>query len=202
MKKHLSKRIIPMCILILVGIFALRSGVTAVYAIRGLNTAAARVETPADSWPVPGSPDGQTTGEYRHMVGERNKALSLMGAADIVTTITFSRHMTYEEAMDYAARHGLEVIELHAKGTAGRALIGADGQTGANLEAQGMEDRVTGLNALVDSTALKAVEADPDTFLADTTGDGFCWWNTMPFGVVRNGGRQNFQMTLDVYLNA
>ena len=202
MKTSISKRIIPVCILILVGIFALRSGVTAVYAVRGLNTAAARVETPADSWPVPGSPDGQTAGEYRHMVGERNKALSLIGATDIVTTVTFSRHMTYEEAMDYAARHGLKVVELYAKGASGSALIAAEEQTEAHLEAQGMENRVTGLNVLADSGALKGMEQDPDTYLADTTGDGFRWWNTVPFGVVRNGGRQNFQMTLDVYLNA
>lgn len=202
MGKRFSKRAALVCILILAGIFALRSGITAVYAIRGLNTAAAGVETPADSWPVPGNPDGQTAGEYRHMVGERNKALSLIGATDIVTTVTFSRHMTYEEAMGYAARHGLKVVGLYAKGASGSVLIAAEEQTAARLEEQRIEDRVTGLNVLADSGALKGMEQDPDTYLADTTGDGFHWWNTMPFGAVRNIGEQHFQMPLDVYLKA
>lgn len=128
-----------------------------------------------------------------------NNTLAKTDLTDIVTTITFSDYITFEEFAKYSEDYELEIAQLQLRGYA------ADGtrvtmftkttkglaETERLIEELAQHDNttltgITSAFAYVDANNLTALTRDELTFLADTTGDAYAPNNASIASIQRN----------------
>lgn len=121
---------------------------------------------------------------YIDQVSSLNDSIEVQNIPDVMTTISFSDYLSFTDVADYIKMYDADAqqLQLRAVDANGNKLtmitrtdLGLD-ETEALLTKEALVDDYTiigvcGMNALLDSTVLRSVEADTRTYLADTSGD-------------------------------
>ena len=147
--------------------------------------------------------------EYVDRIANENATLAEADLNDIVTTITFSDYLTFEELEDYTDSYNLEIVQLQLRGLMDdgtRVSIFTKTDLGlAETERLIMEESLeldyqlvgaTSIFALTSSAQLEQLSDDSRTFLADTSGDLYSQQNHMQAGAVRNNVEGNNSTSL------
>lgn len=122
---------------------------------------------------------------------------------DIITTITFSQYLSFDEFEAYVTAYNIDVAQLQLRGLmedGTRVSIFSKTNKGFEETEQLLNQQATdegftivgisGVNALVDSEMLSAVQSDSKTYLADTSADNFSTQNSNPNSATRNATEQ------------
>ena len=124
--------------------------------------------------------------EYVDNVEQMNEPLASEKLNDILTSITFSKYLSFSEFEEFIETHDTDVVQLQLRGLMDDGtrvtiftVVDKDLQKiKAEIEAEAVTAEyrligITGFYALVDSNNLLAVETDNRTYLADTSGDQY-----------------------------
>lgn len=141
----------------------------------------------------------QVLNSYEDAVNARNASISNETIRDVITTITFSDYLTFDQFAEYISRHDIEVVQLQLRGLneeGKRLTIFTRTDAGLEKTEQLLNEQaasagfdivgITGMYALVSSDNLQDVVEDDLTYLADTTGDSYSVQNNNIEGATRN----------------
>lgn len=136
---------------------------------------------------------------YVEVVQNKNQMIMQTDMEDIVTTITFSKYLSFEELKDYLRLYDLKPMRLYLRGfEADGTRVTIFTKTDLGLEATEslIEDEaktlgydlegITGIYTLVDSEKLAILNSDSCTYFADTSGDQASLTNQEISGIKRN----------------
>lgn len=134
--------------------------------------------------------------EYVNDTNQMNEALESAGLNDIITTITFSKYVSFSEFEEFVNAHNLDIVRLQLRaiksdGTRVTIFTNFDAQYKETVslleaEAQCTLIGIASCFALVDSNNLSALEADTLIYLADTSGDMYHQESLARNGMERN----------------
>jgi len=136
---------------------------------------------------------------YAETIDEQNLILAETELNDIISTITFSEYLSFDELEQYAEMYNIDLVQLQLRGLLDdgtrvtiftRTDKGLE-ETETLLTDQALDDGVTivgitGMYALIDSDELIHVMSDTRTYLVDTSGDGYSSENSITDSVQRN----------------
>lgn len=142
--------------------------------------------------------------EYVEKIANDNAVLAEENLNDIITTITFSDYLTFEELEDYTESYNIEIVQLQLRGLMDdgtRVSIFTKTDLGLEeterlireeaLELDYQLVGATSIFALTNSSQLEQLSEDDRTYLADTSGDLYSPQNRMQVGAVRNNIEEN-----------
>lgn len=142
--------------------------------------------------------------QYANEAALRNELLSEQSISDVITTITFSKYISFEELNDFVQKYDVDISQLQLRGiaeTGERISIFTLTELGLAkteelLKTQAAEMKceiigITGMYAYVDSVYLQEIIDDVYVYLVDTSGDQFSLNNTATTCSERNASSAN-----------
>jgi hypothetical protein len=138
--------------------------------------------------------------DYVASVNSENEAMLDEKLDDVITTITFSEYLSFEELNQYLESYGLQAERLFLRGVEDdgtrvtvftKTYLGMDKtEEMAKEDAESLGYELVGVTAVyvfADSEQLSNICQDSRTYLADTSGDLYSPQNQLLSGYERNG---------------
>lgn len=148
--------------------------------------------------------------DYVALINSENEAMLDAGLDDVITTITFSEYLSFEELNQYLNSYGLQAERLFLRGVEDdgtrvtvftKTYLGMDKtEEIAKEDAESLGYELVGATAVyafVDSEQLSNICQDSRTYLADTSGDLYSPQNQSLSGYERNG--ENIEDNYDMF---
>ena len=148
--------------------------------------------------------------DYVASINSENKVMMDAELDDIITTITFSEYLSFEELNQYLDSYDLQAERLFLRGVNDdgtrvtvftKTYLGMDKtEKMANEDAESLSYELVGVTAayvFADSEQLSSICQDSRTYLADTSGDLYSSQNQLLTGYERNG--KNIEDNYDMF---
>ena len=143
---------------------------------------------------------GKGLDDYVASINSENKVMLEAGLEDVITTITFSEYLSFEELNQYLDSYDLQAERLFLRGVNDdgtrvtvftKTYLGMDKtEEMAKEDAESLGYELVGITAayvFADSEQLSGICQDSRTYLADTSGDLYSSQNQLLSGYERNG---------------